>query len=423
MKISDPKATRQVKSAKRFIVLSAVLTVGCAITISCILLSSYLINTSISSSGIFLVSVIGMFDFILGCPLYYYFRFDKNTLSTSKHSVKFPYSILLFVPPKISKQQCLKWLCQTITYALMGILSGLLCLILIRMFDKNLPKDQYISIFLNGTLISYITGFISLCFNSQVKQDNKNDNATIDNTLYSKVVRVLSQNPYYPVAIVLILSIILSLSYMVIHIESFPIIGCILICFSLLLGIVISSLFLRLLSQNKILQIKAQDTSSYLQYMSSFAIETERLTKENDILKNQKSILFKEKRELINVLCREYTDNWNSQKLRPLILNKINNEITKLQTNAFKQSLEKEIIEYYGDLFKEIREKQLLKPDEIYFLLLIIAGYSQKAISIIMSIHPKTFYTKKYRLTEKIENFEINNKTEILNMLSPIKPK
>lgn len=390
----------------RLAIMSMILLTGMTITIAIILMFSFIVKPELSISEVHFILTTGVICFFVCCPIYYYTNFKipdtEGTDVTLK--LRFPHNIIQNIPTKVTASLCVKCFMLTIMFAFIGIMSGLLFIFIYHLADSQFSRSEYLPTFLNGILIAYCSGGISW----YMVRNDRNARATTHqiHNFFEK------RNAVF--ILICIWIILFSISVFSIIFKSHGIVQNIIVCICLSIGIAISIILINAITANKRLNLEIQDN---IQLIGQLNEKNSEIENRNKILHNQKSTLFKKKRETINRICCEFSDKWESDKTRPYLLNTLKDEVEKLRSSEYKKSINSEFIEYYGDLFFEIRQKNIINPDDIYFLQLIIVGFSQKSISHILDIHPKNFYTKKYRLINKIISSDISNKEEIVDMI------
>lgn len=405
-----------INTAARFYILAAVLICGCLITAVIVAASCRLIYPGADDHLLKISIVVGMIDFLISCPGHYFFGSRKSTTSDIKSYISaLPYSLIKNVPDKVSPRICYRWVLQMLLYGVVGFMGGLLGIYATRMSNPESTGTELATSFLSGTFMVYCTGLISWVIERKKKNQEETDNAIAKDNDDEGEDDIQGNRRKYIWSFVFLWGLLIVVCLILLSHKGISAIENVFGYVALCLGFLLSAVLLNIISENFKLK---QDIRGKIQLAEYLERESGDMTAENANLNVQKNTLFKEKRELINILCGEYVDKWDSEKMRPLILKRIETEVGKLQSAAFRKTIQKEIEEYYGDIFSEIRERDFLKPDDIYFLQLIIAGFSQKAISFITDVHPKNFYTKKYRISERLQNSDIANRKEVLDLLA-----
>lgn len=115
--------------------------------------------------------------------------------------------------------------------------------------------------------------------------------------------------------------------------------------------------------------------------------------------------LFKDKWNTFNHLCNDYFEFLESDKNPNRIIKDIENELKEIRNPNNLFEIEKSVDEYLGGVMTLLRmEVPTLKEDDIVFLSLVFAGFSVRAVCLIIGIKYKNFYLRKSRLVKKISN-------------------
>ena len=113
--------------------------------------------------------------------------------------------------------------------------------------------------------------------------------------------------------------------------------------------------------------------------------------------------LFKDKWQMLNMLCNEFFERGDSARTRASIINNIDAEITKLRCPKNICNIEMTVNKYMNNIVEKLKEQcPMLKPDDIVFIMLVYAGFSPRAVCLFTGIKLKYFYTKKSRLIQRI---------------------
>lgn len=170
------------------------------------------------------------------------------------------------------------------------------------------------------------------------------------------------------------------------------------------------------------------DTSKKLSHkikeLSSTSHELDRVSKEMALRVEASKAefieyLFKEKWSMLNTLCNEYELLEDSDLNRKIMLNKFEKEIAKLRTPKKQKEIEEAVNKCMGGIMTLIREECsfIKKEQDIVFLSLLLAGFSARAISIILDIKYKMVYLKKSRLVNRISSSEAPHKHLIIERI------
>jgi hypothetical protein len=122
---------------------------------------------------------------------------------------------------------------------------------------------------------------------------------------------------------------------------------------------------------------------------------------------------------MLNTLCNEYELLEDSDLNRKIMLNKFEKEIAKLRTPKKQKEIEEAVNKCMGGIMTLIREECsfIKKEQDIVFLSLLLAGFSARAISIILDIKYKMVYLKKSRLVNRISSSEAPHKHLIIERI------
>ena len=410
------RSTHDTNLAARFYILAAVLVCGCLITAVILAASCRLIYPDAGNHLLKISILMGVIDFLISCPGHFFFKSRNSTTSDLKSYISdLLYSLVRNVPDKVSVSIGCRWLLQMLLYGVVGFMGGLLGIYATRISNPEITGADMVASFWDGSFMVYCSGLISWVIERKKKRTENLDNTNIQENNNEGDSNLQDNKHKNSWVFISLWGMLIAVCLILWSHKGTSIIENVFGYVALCLGFVLSAVVLNIISENYKLK---QDIRSKTKLADDLEKETGQMTEENANLNVQKNTLFKEKRELINILCGEYVDKWESEKMRPLILKRIETEVGKLQSTAFRKTIQKEIEEYYGDVFSEIRERNYFKPDDIYFLQLVIAGFSQKAISFITNVHPKNFYTKKYRISERLQNSDIANRKELLDLLA-----
>lgn len=115
--------------------------------------------------------------------------------------------------------------------------------------------------------------------------------------------------------------------------------------------------------------------------------------------------LFKDKWNTFNHLCNDYFEFLESDKNPNRIIKDIENELKEIRNPKNLFEIEKSVDEYLGGVMTLLRmEVPTLKEDDVVFLSLVFAGFSVRAVCLIIGIKYKNFYLRKSRLVKKISD-------------------
>ena len=128
--------------------------------------------------------------------------------------------------------------------------------------------------------------------------------------------------------------------------------------------------------------------------------------------------LFKEKWTTLNMLCVEYFEKSSTQKLRDSFIRKIESEIKNIGSIDGLSQIEKEVDKYMDGIVGKMRnECPSIKASDLTLFSLMCAGFSVKAMCLILNIQSNNLYVKKNRLIKKIRETDSPNKDKFLERL------
>ena len=115
--------------------------------------------------------------------------------------------------------------------------------------------------------------------------------------------------------------------------------------------------------------------------------------------------LFRHQNNTLNLLCDKFHERYDSgnDKINKEILSELHSEIKKIGNRDSLQEIEDSVNLYMDDIAKKLREEcKFLKPDDYTFLILQYAGFTTRAVCMIMGLSRKNFYMKRTRLEKRI---------------------
>ncbi len=128
--------------------------------------------------------------------------------------------------------------------------------------------------------------------------------------------------------------------------------------------------------------------------------------------------LFHDKWSTFNKLCNDYFEMIESGQKPDRIVKDIEHELKELNTPKNIRTIEMSVDEYLGGIMTMLRnELPDFKEKDIKFIVFVIAGFSVRAICLIMEIKYKNYYLIKSRLTRRIVESEAPHKSLFLEKL------
>ena len=126
-------------------------------------------------------------------------------------------------------------------------------------------------------------------------------------------------------------------------------------------------------------------------------------TEHNIELKAKVDALYGSRLDTLNMLCNEYFEKNESEKVRLTLYNEVEKHILALRDSKNIEELE-DIVNYYLDNILSRVKMQLpeLSRKDLTFLTYLYAGFSPRAICIFTDIKIKNFYNRRSRLKDRI---------------------
>lgn len=107
--------------------------------------------------------------------------------------------------------------------------------------------------------------------------------------------------------------------------------------------------------------------------------------------------------DTINMLCNEYFEKHNSEKMKLSLYNEIEKHILDLRNSKKFTELESSVNFYLNDILIKAKEQiPELSRNDLMFLTYLFAGFAPKAVCIFTDIKIKNFYNRRSRLKERI---------------------
>lgn len=126
-------------------------------------------------------------------------------------------------------------------------------------------------------------------------------------------------------------------------------------------------------------------------------------TNRNKELKAKVDALYGSRLDTLNLLCNEYFEKNDSEKVRLTLYNEVEKHILSLRDSENISELEEIVNTYLDDIIVKVREQlPELNRNDVVFLTYLYAGFSPRAICIFTDIKIKNFYNRRSRLKERI---------------------
>lgn len=126
-------------------------------------------------------------------------------------------------------------------------------------------------------------------------------------------------------------------------------------------------------------------------------------TDRNKELENKVNALYGSRLDTLNLLCNEYFEKNDSEKVRLTLYNEVEKHILSLRDSKSISELEKIVNTYLDDILIKVKEQlPALSRNDMIFLTYLYAGFSPRAICIFTDIKIKNFYNRRSRLKDRI---------------------
>lgn len=133
----------------------------------------------------------------------------------------------------------------------------------------------------------------------------------------------------------------------------------------------------------------------------SFMLEEGR--RQNEDLRQKVDTLYGSRLATLNMLCNEYFEKNDSEKVRLTLYNEVERNILSLREDRNVKELEDIVNCYLDNILVRVREEiPDLNAKDIRLLTYLYAGFSPRAICIFCDIKIKNFYNRRARLKERI---------------------
>ena len=126
-------------------------------------------------------------------------------------------------------------------------------------------------------------------------------------------------------------------------------------------------------------------------------------TEHNIELKAKVDALYGSRLDTLNMLCNEYFEKNESEKVRLTLYNEVEKHILALRDSKNIGELENLVNTYLDNILAKVRNQlPELRRKDLTFLTYLYAGFSPRAICIFTDIKIKNFYNRRSRLKERI---------------------
>ena len=129
--------------------------------------------------------------------------------------------------------------------------------------------------------------------------------------------------------------------------------------------------------------------------------------------------IFNQHLQTLNTLSRLDAVSNEEASLWPMdSLKEVNVSIRNIFTEENFSDIETIVNHFKNDIIIKIRQQcPFLKQDDIAFITFLIAGFSPKAVGILMGYKTKNVYNKRARIKKRIENSNSPDKNQFLSLL------
>ena len=126
-------------------------------------------------------------------------------------------------------------------------------------------------------------------------------------------------------------------------------------------------------------------------------------TKRNHELEARIDALYGSRLDTLNMLCNEYFEKNDSEKVRLTLYNEVEKHILALRDSRSIAELEKIVNTFLDNILVRVQEQiPELNRKDILFLTYLYAGFSPRAVCIFTDLKIKNFYNRRSRLKERI---------------------
>lgn len=126
-------------------------------------------------------------------------------------------------------------------------------------------------------------------------------------------------------------------------------------------------------------------------------------THRNKELEDRVSALYSSRLDTLNMLCNEYFEKNESEKVRLSLYAEVEKHILALRDSGSVAALQLLVNTYLDNILVRLKEQiPGLTRSDIIFLTYIYAGFSPRAVCIFTDIKIKNFYNRRSRLKERI---------------------
>ncbi len=126
-------------------------------------------------------------------------------------------------------------------------------------------------------------------------------------------------------------------------------------------------------------------------------------TNRNHELEAKVDSLYGSRLDTLNMLCNEYFEKNESDKMKLTLYNEVEKHILALRNSKSIALLESIVSMYLDDILVKVKEQlPELNHNDIILLTYLYAGFSPRAVCIFTDIKIKNFYNRRSRLKDRI---------------------
>ncbi|MDE6308570.1 MAG: hypothetical protein K2L93_07270 [Muribaculaceae bacterium] len=126
-------------------------------------------------------------------------------------------------------------------------------------------------------------------------------------------------------------------------------------------------------------------------------------TDRNHELEAQVNALYSSRLDTLNMLCNEYFEKSESEKVKLSLYNEVEKHILALRDTKSITELESIVNKYMDNILLKVHEQiPGLNRKDLIFLTYLYAGFSPRAICIFTDIKIKNYYNRRSRLKDRI---------------------
>lgn len=155
--------------------------------------------------------------------------------------------------------------------------------------------------------------------------------------------------------------------------------------------------------------------------MNEILVLSERVQKddqENQDLKLLAEKSMRDRWETVNMLCNEYFEKGDNERLKATIINKVDKEMERICSKKHMEEIEQLVNKSLNGIVDKLRAQcPELKQEDVLFATLVYAGLAPRAVCLCTNIKLKYYYTKRMRLVERINKSSASDKELFISKL------